>query len=49
MVAASVNIAVMKYCEQKQVGEEKPFLASTSTSPFIIEESHNRNSNRAGT
>ena len=34
---------------QKQVGEERVYLAYTSTSLFIIEVSQDRNFNRAGT
>jgi hypothetical protein len=34
---------------KKEVGEERVYLAYTSTSLFIIEESQNRISSRAGT
>jgi len=34
---------------KKQVGKERVYLAFTSTSLFIIEESQDRNSSRAGT
>jgi hypothetical protein len=33
---------------KKQVGEKRVYLAYTSTTLFIIEGSHDRNSNRAG-
>ena len=39
----------MKHHGQKQVGEEKLYLAYTSTLLFIIEGSQDKNSNRAGT
>jgi hypothetical protein len=42
-VLVRVTIAVMKYCDQKQVGEERVYLAYTSTSYFITEGSRGRN------
>ena len=39
----------MKHHDQKQIGEEKVYLAYTSTSLFIIKGSQDRNSSRAGT
>ena len=41
-----VTIAVMKHCDQKQVGEESVYLAYTSTALFITEGSQDRNSNK---
>ncbi|EDL22577.1 mCG147769 [Mus musculus] len=38
----------MKHHDPRQVGEEKVYLAYTSTALFIIERSQDRNSNRAG-
>ena len=39
----------MKHHDQKQVGEERAYLAYTSISLFIIEGGQDRNSNMAGT
>lgn len=44
-----VTIAVMKRHDQKQVGEERLYLAYTSASSSVIEGSQDRTSNRAGT
>jgi hypothetical protein len=44
-----VTIAEMKHYDQRQVGEENVYLASTSTTLFIIAGSQDRNSNWAGT
>ena len=44
-----VTVAVMRHHDQKQTGEKKVYLASTSTSLLIIKGSRDRNSNRAGT
>ena len=46
-VLVRVSIAVMKHHDPKQVGEERAYLAYTSTSLFIIERSQDRNSSRA--
>ena len=40
---------MMKYHNQKQVGEERVYLADTSISLFSPEGSQDRKSNRAGT
>jgi hypothetical protein len=37
-VLVRVTIAMMKLHNQKQAGEERVYLAYTSTSPFITEE-----------
>jgi hypothetical protein len=42
-------IAAMKYHDQKQLGEERAYLAYRSISLFIIRESQDRYSNRAET
>jgi hypothetical protein len=39
----------MKHCEQKQIGEERVYVAYSSSSLFFNEGSQNRNSSRAGT
>lgn len=44
----SVTIIVMKHYDQKHIGDERVYLAYTSKSPFIIEESQDRNHNRVG-
>jgi hypothetical protein len=41
------SIAMIKHHDQKQVGKERVYLAFTCMSYFIIEESQDRNSNRA--
>jgi hypothetical protein len=45
----TVAVAMMNHRDQKQVGEEKVYLAHTSTSLFIIEGSQHKNSHRVGT
>ena len=40
---------MIKHHEQKQLGEERVYLVSTSRSLFIIRNHQDRNSNRAGT
>ena len=42
------SIAVIKHQDQKQLGEERVYLAYTSTLKFITEGSQDRNSNRLG-
>jgi hypothetical protein len=39
----------MQHHVQKQVGEERAYLAYTSLSSFIIKEIQDKNSSRAGT
>ena len=48
-VIVRVTIAGMKHYDQKQLGKERAYLASISTSLFIIDVSQDKNSNRAGT
>jgi hypothetical protein len=48
-VLVRVTIAMMKHHDQKQLGEEKVYLAYTSTLLSIIEGSQDRNSNRPRT
>ena len=48
-VLLRVTIAVIKHYDQKPVGEARVYLFYVSTSPFIIEGSQERNSNRPGT
>jgi hypothetical protein len=48
-VSVKVNIAELKHHDQKWLGEERVYLAYTSTSLFIIEGAQGRNSNRVGT
>lgn len=47
-VFVSVSIAVIKYHNQKQVGEERVNLAYTSILETIIERSQDRNPNKTG-
>jgi hypothetical protein len=44
-----VTAAVMKLLDQKKAGEERVYLAYTSTSQFLIKGSQDRNSHMAGT
>ena len=48
-ILVKATIVVMKHHGQKQVGEERVYLAYTSISLFIIEGSPDGNSDRAGT
>ena len=41
-VLVRVSLAIEKHHNQKQVGKESVYLASTFISLFIIEESHNK-------
>jgi hypothetical protein len=46
-VLVRVSIAVMKHHDPKQVGEERAYLAYTSTSLFIIKGSQDQNSKQS--
>ena len=48
-VIVKVTIALIKHHQQKQLVEERIYLAYASTSLFITEGNQDRNSNRAGT
>jgi hypothetical protein len=48
-VLVRVSIAAMKHHDQKQVREERVYLAYIFIALFIIKGSQDRNSNRAGT
>lgn len=43
------TIAMMKYCDPKQIGDGRIYLTYTSTSLSFIKRSQDRNSKRAGT
>ena len=49
IVLLVVTTAVMKHHDQKQLREERIYLAYSSTSLFITEGSQDRNSHRSGT
>jgi hypothetical protein len=46
IVLVRVSIALIKYQDQKQVGEKRVYLTYTSTSLFITKGNQDRNSSR---